>query len=172
MRKLTQQEIITELLRTYQDITSTLNAATDWIGEKPGSRVLCRPDNHPYFTGSYRQLEDVLRFMRDGGTSTNNRDRKKLQAKYWAVNATYLLERRTIDAKVQRKTKNHKTVTMIERQSVPITNKPIPKRDLEAGEAWIAQEFRRRRQLVQLPPPDQSEKTKSRAPELHEHAAA
>ncbi len=161
MRKLSQTEIIQELLNSYQDITNTLNTHPDWIAEKPGSRCLIRPADHPYFTGSYRQLENVLRHMRDGGHETSTRDRKKLTAKYWAIRATYLnAEHRLVDQPVQRKTKNHKTVTVLERRSQLITPRPIPPRDLEAGLTWIQQEFQHRNLTAWLPP------------ELHQHAAA
>ncbi len=159
MKKLTAADTIKELLRTYQDVT-TLDSTEGWINGKPDSHTLVRPDNHPYFTGSYRQLETVLRHMRDGGGHVSHRDRKKLQGHYWAISATYLGERRTVDRQLQRRTKHHKTVTVTERRSEPITHKPVRAYDHDAGISWIVDEFRRRKIVPQLPR------------EIHEYAAA
>jgi hypothetical protein len=68
MSKVTQLDIVKELLRTYQDVTGTLNGAGDWQSGKPGSRVLYRdPFKSPYYAGSYRELESILRHMSAGG---------------------------------------------------------------------------------------------------------
>ncbi len=132
MRTLTAQEIVTELLRTYQDVTSTLNGAGDWIGRGPGGRYLDRPANHPYHAGSYRALEQILVEMRE-----------QVPALYSAVADTYIRgARRIIEVKVTRKAKNNKTVTTIERRSVPIIQ--VCQETLERGIAWITRAFQQK----------------------------
>lgn len=141
MRKLDTTEIVRELLRTYQEVTCTLNGAEDWTGGKPGSRTLFRPSRelgfkatHPYFEGSYRQLEDILRAMRT-----------VRPVEYWAVAETYIrCEKRVIEVQVTRKAKNHKTVTLTERRVVPVASGAVRPAELEAGVAWIVGEFGRR----------------------------
>jgi hypothetical protein len=132
MRTLTATEIVTELLRTYQDVTATLNGAGDWIGRGPGARYLDRPANHPYHAGSYRTLEQILVDMRACVPSL-----------YRAVADTYIRgTRRIVEVRVTRKAKNNKTVTVVERRSVPVLN--VSQEELDAGVAWITGEFQRR----------------------------
>jgi hypothetical protein len=140
MPPLSTRDIVHELLRTYQDVACTLNAAGEWIGRGPGSRYLDRPPNHDYHQGSYRELEDVLRTMR-----------KLLPTAYAVIAETYIrCERRIVEEPVKRKAKNNRTVTLIERRSVPVGTKKDP-RLIEAGVRWIAAEFERRGVVPQLP---------------------
>lgn len=129
MRQLTSQEIVLELLRTYRDVADTLNGAGDWIGRGPGSRYLDRPPHHPYHAGSYRTLEQILVEMRDREPTL-----------YRPVADTYLRgSRRIVEVRVKRKAKNNKTVTMIERRSVPLTH--VDADLLDQGVRWITREF-------------------------------
>lgn len=139
MRQLTSQEIVLELLRTYRDVVDTLNGASDWIGRGPGSRYLDRPPYHPYHTGSYKTLEQILVEMR-----------AREPIMYAAVADTYLRgSRRIIEVKIKRKAKNNKTVTLIERRSVPIAR--VDAQLLDRGVAWIAREFQERSLAHYLP---------------------
>lgn len=139
MRKLTTREVVAELLRTYQEVTATLNGAGDWIGRGPGSRYLDRPAKHDYHVGSYRQLERVLVDMRS-----------REPRLYAAIADTYIRgARKIVEVRVTRKAKNNRTVTLVERRSVPV--RASDPRLLEAGVAWIASEFDRLELLAQLP---------------------
>ena len=154
MRKLTSLEVVRELLRSYQEVTCTLNSAGDWIGGKAGSRVLWREPHgkhaDPYYKGSYRDLETILLALRD-----------EKPVEYWAVAETYIrCERRMIEYQVRRKAKNNKTVTVTERKTVPVVSKAVRPDELEAGIVWIAAEFKRRGIIPFLPL------------EIYEHVAA
>ena len=143
MKSLTPREIVVELLKTYQDVACPLNSAGDWIGRGPGSRYLDRPPNHPYFTGSYRTLEAILLHMRDGG-GLDGEARYELAKQYWAVAESYIrCERRMVERQVQRKAKNHRTVTVVERFTEPVANGAVKPADREAGIDWITAEFAR-----------------------------
>lgn len=151
MRKLTVRETVLELLRTYQEITCTLNGAADWLGGATGSRTLYRDfQKNPYFIGSYRALESILVAMRDTEP-----------ALYWAVAETYVrAPTRIIEVKQTRKAKNNKTVTETIRKAVPVVSKAVRPEDLSAGVDWLAAEFTRRGITPFLPT------------EIWEHAAA
>ena len=143
MKKLTARETVVELLRTYQDVTCPLNSAGDWIGRGPGSRYLDRPPNHPYFTGSYRTLEAVLKHMAAGG-GLDGEARYELQKQYWAVAESYVrCERRMVERQVQRRAKNNRTVTVTERYTEPVANGAVRPAEREAGIDWITGEFSR-----------------------------
>lgn len=144
MKKLSTRDTILELLRTYQDVTCPLNSAGDWIGRGPGSRYLDRPPNHPYFTGSYRTLEQVLRHMAAGGGLEGD-GRYELAKQYWAVSQSFILcERRMVERQVKRKAKNNRTVTVTERFTEPVRNGAVRQEELDAGVDWITAEFARR----------------------------
>jgi len=132
MRTLTPHEIVMELLRTYQDVTSTLNGAGDWIGKGPGSRYLDRPSTHPYHAGSYRTLELILIEMRSCEPQL-----------YAPIADTYIRgSRRIVEVRVTRKAKNNKTVTLIERRSVPVI--AHEQELLDRGIAWITRAFQQK----------------------------
>jgi hypothetical protein len=132
MRTLTPQEIVMELLRSYQDVTSTLNGASDWIGRGPGSRYLDRPPTHPYHAGSYRTLELILVEMRS--------EEPQL---YVPIADTYIRgSRRIVEVRVTRKAKNNKTVTLIERRSIPVI--VHASEVLDEGIAWITRAFQQK----------------------------
>lgn len=144
MKSLSPREIVVELLKTYQDVACPLNSAGDWIGRGPGSRYLDRPPNHPYFTGSYRTLEAILLRMRDGGGLTDGEARYELAKQYWAVSESFIrCERRMVERQVQRKAKNHRTVTVTERYTEPVANGAVRVDEREAGIDWITTEFKR-----------------------------
>lgn len=139
MAKLSTKEIVAELLRTYREVTCTLNAAGDWIGRGPGSRYLDRPGDHDYHQGSYRVLEWALVRLRAEEPSV-----------YAQVANEYLWgDRRTVDVRVQRKAKNNRTVTVVERRCVPVY--PSDETLVSRGIAWIADTLDRENMLVQLP---------------------
>jgi hypothetical protein len=151
VKKLTARETVVELLRTYQDVTCPLNSAGDWIGRGPGSRYLDRPPHHPYFTGSYRTLEAILRHMQAGGGLEGDA-RHELAKWAWAVAQSYILcERRMVERQVKRKAKNNRTVTVTERFTEPVRNGSVREKELDAGIDWIAAEFVRRGILPFLP---------------------
>jgi hypothetical protein len=150
--KITQLDIVKELLRTYQDVVHTLNGAGDWHGGKPGSRVLYRdPYNSPYYQGSYRELEAILRHMSAGG-GLEGYARYELAKWSWAISQSYILcEMRMCERQVKRKAKNNRTVTVIERFTEPVGSDAVRPAEREAGERWISDEFTRRGLLPQLP---------------------
>jgi hypothetical protein len=152
MSKLTQIDIVKELLRTYQDVTGTLNGAGDWQGGKPGSRVLYRdPFKSPYYAGSYRDLEAILRHMSAGG-GLEGEARYELAKWSWAISQSYILcERRMVERQVKRKAKNNRTVTVVERFTQPVGNAAVRPEEREKGEKWISDEFTRRGILPELP---------------------
>jgi hypothetical protein len=132
VRTLTPHEIVVELLRTYQDVTATLNGAGDWIGRGPGTRYLDRPGNHPYHAGSYKTLELILVEMRSS-----------MPDLYCAIADTYIRgTRRIVEVKVTRKAKNNKTVTLVERRSVPVITHDA--QTLDQGIAWITKAFQQK----------------------------
>lgn len=129
MRQLSPQEIVLELLKTYQDVTSTLNGASDWIGKGPGTRYLDRPSSHPYHEGSYKALELILIDMRSCEPQL-----------YVPIADTYIRgSKRIVEVRVTRKAKNNKTVTLIERRSVPVLT--YEQSLLDEGVAWITASF-------------------------------
>ena len=138
MRKLSTVEMVAELLRTYGDVCCPLNAVGEWIGRGPGSRFLDRPEKHDYHQGSYRELEQVLAWLRDVEPVL-----------YDALSNEFMRERKIVEERVQRKAKNNRTVTVVERKSVPV-RKSDP-RHVQAGIACVAAEMDRLRLLVQLP---------------------
>lgn len=152
MRKLTARETVVELLRTYQDVTCPLNSAGDWIGAGPGSRMHYRdPWGHPYYEGSYHELEEILTHMRAGG-GLDGDERYELQKRYRAVAESFIrCERRMVERKVQRKAKNHRTVTVTERFTEPVANRAVRAEEREAGIDWIVLEFGRRNASPFLP---------------------
>jgi hypothetical protein len=151
MKKLTARETVVELLRTYQDVTCPLNSAGDWIGRGPGARYLDRPPHHPYFKGSYRSLEAILRHMSAGG-GLDGDARYELAKWSWAVAQTYITcERRMVERKVKRKAKNNRTVTVTERFTEPVRNGAVRPAELDAGVDWITAEFGRRKISPFLP---------------------
>ena len=152
MKKLTARETVVELLRTYQDVTCPLDSVGDWIGSGPGSRMHYRdPYGHPYYEGSYRALEEILQHMRAGG-GLDGDERYGLQKLYWAVAESFIrCERRMVERQVQRKAKNHRTVTVTERYTEPVANRAVRPEEREAGIDWIALEFGRRNVSPFLP---------------------
>lgn len=152
MKKLTSRETVLELLRTYQDVTCPLNSAGDWISGGPGSRMHYRdPFKHPYYEGSYRSLEEILRFMSAGG-GLEGEARFELAKAHWAVMQSFIIcERRMVERKVQRKAKNNRTVTVTERFTEPVRNGAVRQEELDAGVDWITAEFSRRKVSPFLP---------------------
>lgn len=152
MKKLTARETVVELLRSYQDITCPLHTGADWVGSGPGSRLHYRdPWGHPYYAGSYRSLEAILTHMRAGGGLEGN-ERHELAKQYWAVAESFIrCERRMVERQVQRKAKNHRTVTVTERYTEPVANGAVREVDREGGIDWITAEFARRKVSPFLP---------------------
>lgn len=151
MKKLEAIEVITELLRTYQEIVCPINGEFDRIAGSGGGRYLDRPVGHPYFRGSYRTLEDALRHMRAGGGLEGDA-RTELAKQYWAVSESYIrCERRMVERQVKRKAKNNRTVTVMVRFTEPVRNGAVRPAELAAGVRWIADEFERRNVVPFLP---------------------
>jgi hypothetical protein len=144
LKKLTARETVVELLRTYQDVTCPLNSAGDWIGGGPGSRMHWREPHgkniHPYYEGSYRTLEAILRHMQSGGGLAGD-ERYELAKWCWAVAQTYVVCERRM---AERKAKNNRTVTVIERFTEPVRNGAVRQDELDLGVDWITAEFSRR----------------------------
>lgn len=130
-------EIIRELLERYRELVEPL------AGNGYGSSGQVTPLPPSTYTPSVRELERLMRKMREGSTAKTvvlpNGSRTSIRSLWWNVNERYIRATPIIrDVTVHRRTKHGKRLTVIERQVIPVFHRDVDDAKVAAGVAWIA----------------------------------